>query len=118
MGEARHDCIRFARGEFHQPSLQACELPRDEIAGRAQVEADIRCDLVVAGPPRVQLLARVADQGGQPGLDIHVHILEFHGPLKFAGRDFRADAGHAVADGGELIGVEYADVPEHASVCQ
>ena len=51
---------------------------RGAVDGSAQVELDIRGDLVVAGAPGVQLLAGFADVRGQRRLDVHMHVFQGH----------------------------------------
>ncbi len=48
VSEARHQSIRFALGQIEQAGLQAIQLRGQGVDGVAQIEADVRCHLVVA----------------------------------------------------------------------
>ncbi len=76
------------RRQVNRAQLQAREFARDAVDGRAQVQANVGGHLVVAGATGVQLFAGDADQFGEPGLDIHVHIFQLDGPLEAARRNF------------------------------
>ena len=88
----------------------------DRVDRRAQVQAHVGRDLVVARTAGVQALAGVADQLGQPLLDVEVHVLEVDRPGERAGADLGEDLRHAALDVGEVLGGQHADRVQHARV--
>ena len=77
VGEARHHRARRARSA--SPSSAAWSAPRCASARSHRVahpEAEVGRDLVVARARGVQPAARLADQLGQPRLDVQVDVLE------------------------------------------
>ena len=84
----------------------------------AQPQAHVGGHLVVARAAGVQPLAGVADELGQPRLDVQVHVLQRELPLERAGLDLGADLRHAALDGGEVVGADDALRGEHLGVRQ
>ncbi len=78
----------------------------------------IGSDLVVARTPRMQSLARVADQLGQSLFDIQMDIFEIERPDELVAFDFAADGRHAVFDRSEIRGRKHAHRGEHPRMRQ
>ena len=90
--QPRHDGmglpLRQVRQERHV-------LPQERADGFhlvPQKQAQVRGDLVVARPARVDFLARRADALNQRGLDVQMHIFQLLAPLKPPGLDLLQDA--------------------------
>ena len=98
MGEAGHHRVGMALRLIDQRRLKRGELLVEPVDLVAQPEADIGGDLIVARACRVQPPGGLADQGGEPRLDIHVNILEAGVEGETAALDFRLDGVEAVLD--------------------
>ena len=59
MGEAGHDGFGMGRGFFGQRQLQVLQLAIEMVNRVADIEAEIRGDLVIARARRVQAVRRV-----------------------------------------------------------
>jgi hypothetical protein len=68
---------------------RAVSRPCDQVDLVAQPQPHVGGDLVVARAAGVQPLAGVADQLGQAGLDVQVHVLQVELPVEAAGLDLR-----------------------------
>ena len=68
----------------------------------AQVKPDVGRDLIVTRTRGMQPLAGVADDLGQSGLDIEVHVLQVELPFEGPGLDFGPDLRHSAADFGRM----------------
>jgi len=66
----------------------------------------------------VQALAGVADQLGQAGLDVQVHVFQVELPLELAGLDLLRDLRHALADGFMVGGGDDALGRQHLGMRQ
>ena len=91
MGKARHDGVGAGLGLGQEAFAQAQQLPVQRIDGIAEPEANVRGDLIVSRPARVQLFPRGADAVREPGLDVHVHVFELDGPGEGAVLDGAGD---------------------------
>ena len=85
VGEAGQDHFDVLLGDVEQRLLQVDQQRADQVDLAAQPQAHVGGDLVVAAAAGVQPLAGVADQLGQAGLDIQVHVFQVELPLE-AGR--------------------------------
>jgi hypothetical protein len=101
--EAGHHGVRVQRGHVDQRALHAGQQHGDAVAFAAQPQPHVGGDLVVAAAPGMQPLSGVADQRGQPRLDIQVHVLELELPLEAAGLDLGNDLRHAAPDVGQVL---------------
>src|SRR3569832_419603 len=83
---------------------------RDHLEPREQVmaEGDRLRDLDVPRAASMQHLAGDTDAAGEPRLDVHVHVLEAHGPCEIAARDLDAYGLQARRDGRALLSAQYA----------
>ncbi len=82
----------------------------------AQPQPDVGGDLVVARAPGVKALAGVADEVGQPLLDVQVHVLEVEAPLERSLLDLAADLSQSALDVGEVGRRDDAGPREHRGV--
>jgi hypothetical protein len=73
--------------------LQLGQQAADHIDLVAQPQAHVGGDLVVARAAGVQALAGIAQQLGQAGLDVQVHVLQVELPLEAAASISRRDGG-------------------------
>ncbi len=104
VGETGQDGLRILLGHLDQGFLQLVEQHADLVHFVAQPQAHIGGNLVVARASGVQAFAGIADQLGQAGLDVEVHVLQIEFPLKGAGFNLLRDLGHAFFDGGPIGG--------------
>ena len=111
--ESRHDGLGLALGQIQQGQLQALAPGPDGVDLVAQVEPDVGGHLVVAGAPRVQLFAGVADVRGQRGLDVHVDVFQWDGPVEHAGLDALAYPLQTRDDGIALVLGQNAPARQH-----
>src|SRR3569832_1187754 len=114
--EAGHDGGGLALGKVEQRGLQTLQIGVERIDLIAQIEAHVGRDLVVARAASMQLLAGDTDAVGEPRLNVHVHVLETHGPREIAARDLDAYGLQARRDGRALLVAQYADMGKHAGV--
>ena len=91
MGEARHHRAGMPPGQPQQHALQRLQPRVGPVHGVADPELEVGRDLVVARAGGVQAPARLADQVGQPLLDVEVDVLELGRELERAGRDLGLD---------------------------
>ncbi len=76
MGKARHDGFGMGFGFFGQRQLQVLQLAIEMVNRVADIEAEIRGDLVIARARRVQASGGFADNVLQALLDIHVNVFQ------------------------------------------
>ena len=116
VGEARHDAGAVLLGAAEQRRLQVAQQPVGRVDRIAYPQAQIGRDLVVARARGVQLAARLADQLGQPRLDVQVDVLECCAERKA----FRLDLGPDLLEAGQdrvALGViEQAHGGQHAGM--
>ncbi len=116
MREAGHDGVGMLLGKVEQSALRRLDQIGDLIDCRAQVQPHVGRDLVVARARGVQPLAGVADQRGEPLLDVAVHVLEIVRPLEAAGADLSADLREPRLDRRQVLGAQDFDRVQHARV--
>ncbi len=97
MGEARHDGVDVRFGKIEQRALQRPDQRQQSVDLVAQIQPHIGRHLVVARTAGVQAFAGVADQRGQPLLDIQVHVFQVQRPDEFAADDLVLDLRRARA---------------------
>ena len=78
VSEAGHDGVGVGGGQFNRTLLQAGQFRGDQVNGAAQVKPYVCGHLVVTGATGMQLLAGYADELGEPGFDVHVHIFQLY----------------------------------------
>src|SRR5262249_31735626 len=100
-GQRRLDRFGGARHERLLDAAQAHAYARHDLA---QVQALVQGGLVVAGAPRVQLAADLADQLLKAPLDVGVDVLELEAEREGPGRQLVADRGEPPDDGVALGG--------------
>ena len=76
VGKARHHGGGMVFGLPDEYGLQLGEAPVEPVEGVAHPKPQIGGHLVVARARRMQAPRRVADQLGEPRLDVHVDVLE------------------------------------------
>ncbi len=76
MREAGHDRIDMLLGKIDEGADQGLQIGGQQIQLLACIKAYIGCNLVVARSRGMQLLSSIADQGGQPVLDIGVNVFK------------------------------------------
>lgn len=106
MREAGHDGVRVLLRHVDEREAQVLQQVADAIDLAAQPQADIGRDLIVARAARVQPFARIADQRGEPRLDVQVHVFEIQLPFELAALDLALDLRHAALDGREVVGAD------------
>ena len=116
MGEARHHGIRVLLGALEQGRLQVPQQTVGAIERVAHPKAQVGRDLVVARARGVQLAAGIADQLGEPRLDVHMDVLERGAERELARLDLALDALEAGDDRVALGGAQDADLGEHRGV--
>src|SRR5688572_13090058 len=116
MGEARHDQRGVALGLVHQRALQVREQGKESVDLRAQPQPHVGRDLVVARARGMQALARIADQRGQPALDVEMDILGVERPAKAPGVDLALDACQPTLDRRKIAPGDDALCRQHAGV--
>ena len=95
MREARHDdvVVLFSLGDEHL--LKMLDATNNFVDFTAQIEADIGCNLIVAGAAGVKTLAGVTNQCSKSSFNIEMHVFKFKLPFKLAGLDFFTNLSHA-----------------------
>ena len=76
MGKARHDGFGMGGSLFSQGQLQVFQLPIEVIHAVADIEAEIRGNLVIARTRRVQASGGLTDNILQALLHIHVNVFQ------------------------------------------
>ena len=89
-------------------------LPGRQAVGHEQAEG--QAHLVVAAAAGVQLFAHVADDLGEAGLDVHVHVFQRRFPDKGAGFDLLLHGIETVDDLFGLVGRDDALTAQHAGM--
>ena len=116
MGEAGHDYRGIFLRRIDQRALQALAQDYDLVDCRAQIQADVGGDLIIARTRGVQALAGVAHQRGEPLFDVEVHVLEVDRPGELAARNLGTDRRHPALDVGQIFPGQHADGVEHPGV--
>jgi len=98
MREAGHDRFGVLPGEIEQRPLQTADERSDIVDRGADVQANVRRDLVVARARGVQPLSGIADEIRQSALDIEMHVFEIDRPLEGAAFDFLPDLSQSSLD--------------------
>ena len=88
VSEARHHRAGMLQGPLRQHLLQGRQRCICGIDGVANIEPEIRRDLIVAGARGVQPAGGRADQLAEPAFDIHVNVLERTLEIERSGIDF------------------------------
>ena len=115
VGVTGHDPAGVAVG-LRAKSLDYCrDLGRQLAGGRTAVEAEVKRDLVVARPARVQCGTSRSNLG-QPPLDRRVDVLVRVEKRKLAGLKLFVDAAQSSLDGCQLCGRDDAGRGEPARV--
>ena len=70
---------------------QTAQIRGPLVETRSDKKSEVQSHLIVARTPRMQLLARSADDLGQTLFDVHVHIFEILPPDKGPVRDLAPD---------------------------
>ena len=91
MGEAGHDRIGVGLGLADQRCLHRLQTRIEPIERIAHPQLQVGRHLIVARARRVQPPGRIADQHGQPRLDIHMDVFEGGFEFKGAALDFLKD---------------------------
>ena len=117
MGKAGHDSGNMPLRQIEQRTEQGVLAVNKPVNGVAQIQADVGRDLIVARAPGVQLLARLANQLDETGLDIHVHVFAVGAPVKLARIDFVVNAPQPVANLRNFLRAQHANPAEHIAMC-
>jgi len=116
VGEARHEGVGMLLGAVQQGGLEALQLGERPVAGVADPEPEVHGHLVVPAARRVQAPRRRTDQLAQPGLHIHVDVLELvpegEGPVA----DLGGDGVEAGLDGRLVLTCNHALHAQHRRV--
>ena len=113
VGEARHQGVGVGFGLGQQCALKGLELPRRAVARLPHPEPKVERHLVVARARRMQPPRRLADQLTQPGLHVHVDVLELLPVGEGPGLDLGLDGVQAPEDRRLVIGGDDADLGQH-----
>ena len=116
VSEPRHHAFGVLVGKIEERALQRPDEPERLIDRRAQEQADVRRDLVVARARGVQALAGLSGELDQPALDIEMNVLVRLVPLERAGLYFFADPGESFLDFRKIVLADDASRPQHARV--
>ena len=92
MSEAGHDRVKIGLGLGEKGFLQLVEIAQHRCHFIAQIEADIKGDLIVARTGGVQLAADRSDALGESRFDIHVNIFKADLEFEVAGVDISQNA--------------------------
>ena len=118
MRVAGHDRFGVPFGERDESPPQRCERFGERVDLAAKPEPQVGRDLIVARASRVQALAGVADERGEPFLDVEMDVFEVARPREFAAPDLGADRLHPALDRVEIFAGENADRAKHSSVSE
>jgi hypothetical protein len=103
VGEAGHQRLGVGLGLGQQRPLQAAQLLQRAVAGLTHPQTEVEGDLVVAAASGVQPPRHRSDQLGEPGLHVHVDVLEFVAEREGALGHLAADHLQALLDGGLVL---------------
>ena len=95
MRKARHDDVVVLFSLSDEDLLKMLDTTNNFVDFTAQVEADIGCNLIVAGATGVKTLAGVTNQCSESSFNIEMHVFKFKLPFKLAGLDFFTNLSHA-----------------------
>jgi hypothetical protein len=99
----------------HRAALPAAgEQAGDGIDLVAQPQAHIGRNLIVPRSRRMQPLAGIAYQFGEPPLDVHVHVLRVQRPREAGALDFAQDGGETPLDRAQIGRRENSGCAQHA----
>ena len=116
VGVSRHHGIGFLLCQGYQ-RLHVLEQQRPGgFRFGAQVQAQVRGDLVVARTPGMHFLADLADAFHQGRLDVHVHVFQFLPPGEFSRFDIGHNGVQPAADPSGFILRQHADARQHLHV--
>ena len=76
MGKARHHCIGIFFSAREQCPLQPDQACFNGVHGIAHPNAEIRCDLIIARPGRVEAACCRSDEFGKPRFGCHMNIFQ------------------------------------------
>ena len=116
MGEARHQVRRMGLGLAQQGPLQGLQLRDGAVAGVAHPQAEIGRHLVVAAARGMQPARRLADQLGQPRLDIHVNVLMRFAEGEASVADLGLDRVQPAQNGLGVLGPQNPGRRQHATM--
>ena len=91
VGVAGHDDVPVPVRQTHPGQAQVGEIMDEALHLLRQIEAHVQGHLVVPAPGGVELLAHLAEPGGEPGLDGHVDVFQGRVELELFGLDLPAD---------------------------
>ncbi len=115
---AGHDRVGVPLGQIDERAAQRGKPIGEPVDRLAQPEPQVGGHLVVARATGVEPLAGVADERGEPLLDVEMNVLEVARPRKIAALDFVANRFHPALDCGEIIRGQYAGRGKHSRVRQ
>ena len=112
----RKDGVLILHGLFAETGDEFYEevLPLGEAVGNEEPEGESH--LVIAASARMQAFADLAHDFREPGLDVHVHVLEFGLPDKGAFPDFTGDLIKALHKSVSVLPADDALAGQHAGV--
>ena len=116
MGEAGHHPVLPPLGLPQEGAHQALDPPHRVVAGVPDPQPQVRRHLVVARARRVQPPRRLADQGAQPGLHVHVDVLQIGAEVERAALDLRQYREEAFTDRARVLITQDAGLGEHGGV--
>jgi len=95
VGETRHDGVGMLFRQIQQSQAELVQQSGDVVDCAAQVQANIRGDLVVARASGMQSLAGIADDFGQAFFNIQVHVFQIQLPVEVIRADLGGNLCHA-----------------------
>ena len=112
----RKDGVLILHGFFAETGDELYEevLPLGEAVGNEEPEGEPH--LVIAASARMQAFADLAHDFREPGLDVHVHVLEFGLPDKGALPDFTGDLIQALHKSVSVFPADDALAGQHAGM--
>ena len=116
MGVARHNRIEILTALCGQCLHEAKDQLDDLLDLLLDVQAHIKCNLIVSRSAGVQTLAGITDALGQQLLDVHVNVLVIERELNLAVLDILQNALKTLNDLFGLMLLDDALLTQHGSV--
>src|SRR4051794_41923085 len=116
VSEAGHHRLGMLLGPLDEDTLEIADRIDSLIAGIADPQPKIGCDLVVPRPCRVKPSGSRADQLAEPMLDGHVNILEIDALWNAAALILCGDLVESLENRGRVRGTDDALLAQHCCV--
>lgn len=118
MRKPRHNSAGVLKGQVGQGVAKLTQQIGNEVNLRAQPQADVGGNLIVAGPSCMEAFAGIARQLGQAALNVQMNVFQINRPFKLAVLNFGQNGLHSLLDGLEIRLRKNACGAEHVGMSQ